>query len=300
MKHSMDKESRQINFPTENTGDTTLPAKSLEEIRTNMQRIAGDMFQNLHVSQEVVEIVSPALLNFAKIELEASIAMKSALENFRQWIESFSKTILQWEIPTISEERTKELISSYEKWGGYGWTLPPDAPIGCFYEPPANIEDANMAMRKLCSKSEIELLFEELRGQNIKKADLESAIVCYNNRQYKACALILFSIIDAKLIRKQKKVGKYRPSGIKAAIALRKQFENGDKEKTFFTVLYCMNVLACLDTFLANGGDFKVESSTINRNFLAHGMTRRSVRQRDCIQLFLALYNLEEFLKILK
>ena len=42
--------------------------------------------------------------------------------------------------------------------------------------------------------------------------------------------------------------------------------------------------------------DFMREPDTLNRNYIGHGMNRRSVRKRDCIQLFLALNNLMEFL----
>ena len=40
-----------------------------------------------------------------------------------------------------------------------------------------------------------------------------------------------------------------------------------------------------------NGDDFVKEPDVINRNFVGHGMNRRKVRRKDCIQLFLALYN---------
>ena len=56
-------------------------------------------------------------------------------------------------------------------------------------------------------------------------------------------------------------------------------------------------LFSCIETVFAPAENFKAEPYTFNRNYLAHGMTRRPVRQRDCIQLFLALYNLTVFLK---
>jgi len=55
-------------------------------------------------------------------------------------------------------------------------------------------------------------------------------------------------------------------------------------------------MFACFEKFFENGNDFRKEPKLINRNFIAHGMNRRDVRKRDCIQLFLALYNLVDFL----
>ena len=226
---------------------------------------------------------------------ELSTSTRPIVEAVQQAALSLVEAIVTFQIPTITEECKHELLASYKKWGEYGWTFCTDAPFDCFDKLPTSIEAANAIMTQLCSKREMEQLFEELHGQRIKKEDLDAATLCYNNRQYKACALILFGIIDAKLIRKQKRGERYRPSGSKAAKRLREQFEGSDNEKMLFTMLFCVNLFTCLETLFANADDFKVEPTTINRNFVSHGMTRRPVRQRDCIQLFLALYNLMLF-----
>jgi hypothetical protein len=156
----MDEEKRELNFPTEDSDDAKSPARSLEDVRMimqqSLQQIANGMAQSLAATHEVVKIVSPALLNFAQMAQELSVAIKPALEAFQQWMESFSKGILQWQIPTISEERKQELILSHKKWGECGWTLPPDAPIKFFYDAPASIEEANQKMKPYCSKEAME------------------------------------------------------------------------------------------------------------------------------------------------
>ena len=297
----MDDEKREIQFPLPNEDgrDTEHSPATIEEARTkmksNLEHIVGGIAQSFSFAHELANTMRPALENFARMAQELSAAMKPIVEAVQQATASFTKAIADFQLPTITEERKQELIASYKKWGEYGWTLCPDAPFDCFNELPASIEAANAVMMPLCSKREMEQLFDELHSQRIKKEDLNAAILCYNNRQYKACALILFGIIDAKLIRKQKRGEKYRPSGSKAAKRLREQFEGGDNEKKLFTMLLCVNLFSCLETLFANADDFKVEPATINRNFVSHGMTRRPVRQRDCIQLFLALYNLMLF-----
>lgn len=295
----MDDENREIQFPTDDDGDSELSSASMEEARakmnSNLERIVGGIAQSFNFAHEMANILSPALGNFAKMVQELSATMKPIQEAVQHLTASFAKIIANFQVPTITEERKQELIDSHKKWGEYGWTLSPDAPFNCFNEPPADIGAANSLMKPFCSRREMERLFDELRDQNIKKEDLEEAISCYINRQYKSCALILFSIIDAKLIRKQKRDTKYRPSGSKAAKKLREQFESGNNEKMLFTMLHCVNLFSCLETLFANADDFKTEPATINRNYVAHGMTRRLVRQRDCIQLFLALHNLMLF-----
>ena len=301
----MDDEERENLFPLQDediSGIEVPPISILEAgaaMKSNLGYIVRGIVQGYSVAHEVVNALRPALANFTKTMQELSATMKPIVDAVQQMTASFVKAIADFQIPTITEDHKQELIDSYKKWGEYGWTLCPNAPFDCFDEFPASINAANTAMTPFCSKKEMEYLFEELREQRIKKEDLEAAILCYNNRQYKACALILFGIIDAKLIRKQKRGEKYRPSGSKAAKRLREQFESDDNEKMLFTMLLCVNLFACLETLFANADDFKIEPPTINRNFVCHGMTRRPVRQRDCIQLFLALYNFMLFFDFL-
>lgn len=297
----MDEEQREYNFPTEDSDDTkSPPEKSPEDARAAMQQslqqFANGVAQSLAVTHEVAKIVGPALLNFAKKAQEISVAVKPVLEAFQQWMVSFSEAILQWQIPTISEERKQELILSHKKWGEYGWTLPPSAPIKFFYDAPANIKEANQKMKPYCSRKAMDELFATLQRASVKKEDLNTAIFCYDNRQYKACALVLLGVIDAKLIRKQNRNG-YRCTGSRAAKKIREKFENERTTEAFSTMLHCVNLFSCIETGFAPAENFKAEPYTFNRNYLAHGMTRRPVRQRDCIQLFFALYNLTVFLK---
>lgn len=47
---------------------------------------------------------------------------------------------------------------------------------------------------------------------------------------------------------------------------------------------------------ISGGENFVKEPKTINRNYIDHGMNTRDVRKRDCVQLFLATYNLCEIM----
>ena len=69
------------------------------------------------------------------------------------------------------------------------------------------------------------------------------------------------------------------------------------EEYFLYHMLYATGLLSCLNTFFADGNDFRHEPDVINRNFIDHGMNRRRVRKKDCIQLFVALYDLIEFLE---
>lgn len=210
------------------------------------------------------------------------------------------------QIPTISEERKAEIASAQVKWGELGWTQPPNSPIGLFSTAPGcNDDDANKVAMQYCTSEEMEDLFDILRGMNqVKKSDIEEAIFDYKNGKYKSSVLVLFGLIDARLIRLQRKEDR-NAKGRRAvgASAAKKLFSRIEKEqdikKKYFLLFSFLNVNSCLQKVFEDGDDFKKQPLVINRNFVDHGMMHRKVTKRDCIQLFLLYYNLMEFLDII-
>lgn len=219
-----------------------------------------------------------------------------ALNVFQQVLASFANVIADISIPSLSEERKQEILNSHLKWGQMGWTWFQDASINFYDTPPVDIRDASAKVKHLCSMQGMESLFNQLREQKINHEDLESAVFCFRNKQYKACALMLFGLIDAKLIRVQSRSKGKRKVGASAVRQLKTQFEENKDEQVFYTMLFCSNLFASLETIFAYGNDFKDEPDIINRNFVDHGMNHKRIRKRDCIQLFLVLNNLMYFL----
>ena len=140
---------------------------------------------------------------------------------------------------------------------------------------------------------------------HVKKSDVNEAIFAFRNRQYKSCALILFTLIDARLIRLQRDEDrkgrkKRRDSGKNAAENLFKHIaEEQDIHGKTFMLFSHENIIHCLLTVFADGNDFKEQPDGINRNFLGHGMLTRKVARKDCVQLFLLYYNLLDYIDII-
>lgn len=213
-----------------------------------------------------------------------------ALEQMRRLSDYITNYIAGIQVPQYYEEHKQQIVDSQRQWGVYGWSWFLDAPIKFYFKSPLSADDANAKVKPFCSPQHIQRLFSDLRKRRINKRNLESAIYCYDHKQYTACALLLFSMLDSIMIRKQPKGAKRRPVGGSAVKELKKQEEQN--ETMFFTMLHCLNLFACLEVFFADARDFRVEPPTINRNYIDHGMNQRVVRKRDCIQLFLALNNL--------
>ena len=246
--------------------------KAIEKLNQTFSREAIEMIQS--ISRAIQEYWSTTIVKLA--------------ETASQLIDAVAKL----NIPTLSEEEKKQLIDSHRLWGQYGWTYIPAMPIKMFYTAPADIKAANKRAIKYCSDGEMSKLFESLRNWKLNHSDLESAIFCYQNKQYKACALLLCGLIDSKLIRLQSDAR--RPVGAGAVAKLKANYD-GSGEKMLAEAMFTYNLLAYLETLFAGGKGFKAEPETLNRNYIGHGMNHRAVRKRDCIQLFLALNNLMHF-----
>lgn len=248
---------------------------------------------------KTANIIAKAIEPYSKIS-ERITKTVNAINN------QISAIISGIKIPQISESRKQELCETYEEWGKYGWTIIPYAQLSLYNQAPTSQKEANKIAIAYCKDSDMLNLFEktkELKGVKLK--DYTEAVYDYQHKQYKSCAMILFSLLDAKLIRMQKKADinpktKRRDSGIRAAENIKKRIEKEqDINKKLFLLLSHKNLFACISTFFAGGDDFKVQPELANRNFIDHGMLTKNVRKRDCIQLFLLYFNFLEFFEII-
>ena len=143
-------------------------------------------------------------------------------------------------------------------------------------------------------------LFEIILQRCKRKNDLEEAIACYKNKHYKASAMILFSLIDSILIRKQGRSTQLK-TGVGAILLYKEDFEKShDLTKKLFTSLNKINLFKCMFVLFDDTSNFTKNCPLVNRNYLDHGMTSKRVRKKDCIKLFLLLFNLMDFVETYK
>lgn len=279
----------------------------MEETISAISEATSNVLQNIDLSffSALAEKINTAMSWYANNADTIMAGMKAALASFSEIsqsiLSSISESLQCIHIPEISEEQKKELLESYEHWGKYGWTVPPFAGIGCFNNCPLSLMEADKIALQYCRKTDMQMLFSELEDICIRKRDIREAIYCYNARQYKACALILFSIIDSRLIRLQgRKTEKYSVGA--GAIAKYKKIvgqQTSDNGKLFLSLSYA-NLFPCLFSVFEDTNNFSKKTTVINRNYLDHGMSCKTVRRKDCIKLFLLLYNLLELITVIK
>lgn len=251
------------------------------------------------------DIVKP-LADFKKAFAPVLQALKDFNKVIDDSLSSLKKALSGISIPSFSDEEKQALIDSFTQWGKYGWTIIPDGDYDLFFTAPQSQHEANKIADKIMNKDSMDRLFEEtLLLDGVKKDDYNEAVFLYQNQKYKSCAMMLFSLIDAKFIRMHKKEEtsrkRRRDTGYSAAdIVLKRLDKEFDLSQKFIYVLTYGNLLSCIKEFFKYGDDFKVKTTVINRNLLDHGMTSKKVRKRDCKQLFLLYYNILQLLNIIK
>lgn len=109
---------------------------------------------------------------------------------------------------TLSEEDQSDLTESYIKWGKLGWTPFLNKEHICFLVPPKNNVDGDNKLKEYCSSSSVKELFNILNNQIGNLSGLQSAIFCYQQGEYKACTLLLFSLIEERLLKRQTNTAK--------------------------------------------------------------------------------------------
>lgn len=261
--------------------------------------INGALLQAAQMAQ-FQPVMNGALLQAAQMAQQAAQIVAPIQNALVQFSSVFSNIIQQIQTPTFTDEQKQKLEENYRAWGKLGWSAIPRAPMNLFYKAPVNAKEADEIALHYFNQKGINELFSMIQERPVKKEDLTAAIFCFKNRQYKACALLLFGIMDAKLIRfqPQKQTQNRRQVGHRAVKVLQAKFEEkADTEFFLFHMLWFAGLIECLGVFFADGKDFREEPPTINRNFVDHGMNRRAVRRKDCIQLFLAVYNLMHLLE---
>lgn len=265
------------------------------------------IFPGMKVVFEAMTEISRKIMDIQGIGNIVAKGLNAIIESqqvyIRQMTDHVSKMLSQISIPPFSEEDLEEIRRTLRTWGEYGWTLPPHAKPSDFFTTPENKKNADKIGDSYCKQGQMDALFTETRKiSGVKLSDYEEAVANYNEKRYKSCALILFSLIDAKLIRMQRTDDRNgrgrRPSGKSAAINVYNRIKNETElEEELFVFFRLENIYACMKKVFQDGDDFKKQPDVINRNFLNHGMLTRRVRRRDCVQLFLLYFNWMMFLE---
>lgn len=232
---------------------------------------------HMQMTRLAEEAAKPLLQLFENEEI------RHFIECHREAIESIKKEERFWEI----QPQIKEKISVI---GQYGWTALPGTQFESYLECPTNSqqETDDFFMRQL-NDNTVQNLFSEIEAITDEPDDISEAILDYQDGRYKSSAMILFALIDAILIQSNENEFKGRKDmpqkwGDNLVI---------DKEKEIrFHDIHLAGVTTSLNELFRTIEKFIYPEHIINRNVLDHGMLRRKVTKKDCLQIFLLYRNM--------
>lgn len=280
-----------VNNPTSNFGLGLIDAANrISEITRPLVESLNALYKDDSWRSQLTGLVANITKN---IHIDYDLISNS----IQQALNSLYDAIKGIPVPNLSEEQKQEIIESHRVWGTYGWTINPCADFNTLYDKaPDDKKTADRYAMKYCTPKYMQMIFEEIKNScRVKEKDFFEAVFTFENAKYKSCALLIFSLIDAQLIRLQKRNAN-KKVGNKAVTEVKKRVINKLDDGEFFSVLLITNLFECLSIVFERGNNFKIQPIVINRNFLGHGMLTRKVLRRDCIQLFLLYYNMLQLL----
>ena len=251
----------------------------------------------------------PAVREAAETIRAATDKQLSFLTSVTEVSRKFSEEIEKALAPL---KRQFEIAEKVSLIGEMGWTALP----GTFFEsyldcPIEKQEETDAYFMELLKDDIVETLLAEIVSisDNDIADDVMEAILDYRHGRYKSSAMIMFSLIDGVLIRihegeiyelykqtyqykRQKK--KRRPVGEAAANNITEYYGHAPASFHFYQYV---GLKTCLPKLFIDANDFSIPEHIINRNLVSHGMLRRKVEKKDCLQLFLLFANFIKYIK---
>ena len=238
-------------------------------------------------NKKIIEMFKPIteLSNKVSEALQPlSTTMSSILNTIADFYEKLKRK-------NFTEKEIDHYINIYSSYAKFGWSIPFNTDI-LFKKVPKNLESTDKKLIKFCTKKEIENCFSYILLNNyIKQEDFEEAKFCFYKKKYKACILLLYSIIDCLIICLQPPKNARHRKTSETLNNLDTAIKNNDNYYIFYLCRYTATLI-CLKTLYSNGNDFITQPQLPNRNFISHGMFKRQITKTDCIKIFILIENL--------
>ena len=244
------------------------------------------------ISDNLIPAFKQAAEAFAAYDEFAGRIINNLLLTMQNAYKLLSPLLDEITLPIENDKSMAEIKTSYIEWGKLGWTEIPHAKMKLFYNFPKSKHIAEKSALEYFDELRLSSFFDMIVEASLDNKDLLSAIFCYKNQQYKACALLVFSLIDYTFsVFQEPQTNDIGCNGIKKT---NKAYKAMLKKREYSHImLRYSGLIIALFRFYAGTEDFSTEETDIvNRNFISHGHSIRDVTRCDCIKLFLAYYNL--------
>lgn len=258
-----------------------------------------DRFNYIEEGRKAIENLSLLNTSIDNIKLPDIEKINEVIKQTSEIIAVFQQIDLI-KISDVVVSLPKNVQKAADIWAEYGWV--PYLPTSNIkdlinFNYPKSQEEADEIMMQKLDNNGIKVLFDTLNKQvkshshNINS--FEEAVKSYNNGIYSGCSLLIFAIIDSCFL-----VGQPVPTPTKENKNPKRQLASSaikvaiDCNKSKIAV-FAYTVKRIIESRFKYGNDFdSSKENGVNRNFLSHGMNTYIPSQKDCLQLFVLLYNI--------
>lgn len=257
-----------------------------------------DRFQYVEEGKKFIETLS--ILDFKMQDIK--IPNREQIEMFIHKTSEIIAVFQQIDIVKASDaviNLPQNIQKAADIWADYGWV--PYLPTSSInelidFKYPKSQDEADRIMMQKLDDNGINLLFDrvtdKVKSHSHNINTFEEAVKSYKIELYSGCALLLLAIIDSCFI-----FGQPTPTSTKKNKKPKRQLagqavENAIADKAQIAI-FAYTTKRVIDKIFKHGDDFKISNENgLNRNFLSHGMNTYIPVKKDCLQLFVLLYNI--------
>ena len=193
----------------------------------------------------------------------------------------------------------ENIDAASDKWAEYGWVpLLPNYDMRDMMQsifPPKTPEEADIQMLGYLSE-QLDELQTEISGM-LKKRNgnidiFNEACLSFDSDFFQASSLCLFAVIDNIILTNQS-ISKSPKNHRKLPNAFAKELKQNE-DATILTSF--LTTIKMIGIFYEPGNDFIKQDTSLNRNYLCHGMNSYKSTKKDCLKLFVLVYSLLVFI----
>ncbi|MGG0667008.1 hypothetical protein ABE073_00520 [Lederbergia citrisecunda] len=207
-------------------------------------------------------------------------------------------------------DNLKEAIRKCEELGKNGWAICPywkvdlekgETIIGTWYDKIVNNPAEDIAI--IFQKNNYELLNSVIGYSTFQLPShmylwMNEARILFFEQKYLSCAMVLTAIIEGSIRNCPIEVWRQRTTIYFESVKenIKNEYLEADLLEKLYDYFYILSSLNKFISCFFDGNkpfDKKEEPSYLERNWLMHGMTKRTVSEIDCIKLFNVISSLQ-------
>lgn len=274
--------------------------KAVNSVKIDIPQIPDSVSRIAEATSSMLSKIdlSPVIKQYTIAAEKIGAYFKST--NFDFVIDYIDRTLKPLEEQLRQLGKVHQNFETLLTWGSFGWGIIDSLPKEeTYYIKASSYYESDLIIEKCITDEIISELIAEIREYLGENLAFDEAMASFGSGSYRACIMILYSLIDYIFLTTQKIPDKGRRK--LAGEQVKKILESKNLEEVPISLYAKLFVpFSAIKLLFANGHDFINEPELPNRNFISHGMNKRPVNKIDCVKVMSILENLLETQKYIE